>query len=42
MAIGLVALRDLPPNTSGMIRQHVEIFVTNPTTRFSEMPFAAR
>ena len=40
MAMGLVALRGLLPNLSGMIRDHAAFFVSNPTLPLSAMPFA--
>jgi hypothetical protein len=40
MAMGLIALRGLLPNLSGMIRDHAALFVSNPTLPLSAMPFA--
>jgi hypothetical protein len=40
MAMGLVALRGLLPNLSGLIRDHAALFVSNPALPLSAMPFA--
>jgi hypothetical protein len=41
MAMGLVALRGLLPDLSGLIREHAAFFVSNPERPLSAMPFAA-
>jgi hypothetical protein len=40
MAIGLLALKGLRPNLSGLIGEHVAFFAANPERPLREMPFA--
>jgi hypothetical protein len=41
MAMGLLALKGLRPNLSGLVGEHVAFFAANPERPLREMPFAA-
>jgi hypothetical protein len=40
MAMGLLALKGLRPNLSGLIGEHVAFFAADPELPLREMPFA--
>jgi hypothetical protein len=40
MEVAFIALRGLLPSLSGLIREHAELLVENPTLLLSAMPFA--
>jgi hypothetical protein len=40
MAMAQVALQELVPNLSGLIRDHAAVFVSNPKLPLAAMPFA--